>query len=74
MTDFIITGTADEILELCAGPRQHNAHCMGWRHHLYLRDYDRREANVRAWAKQHIKAVNDAREAREAAVYQMAAE
>lgn len=65
MTDFIITGTADEILELCAGPRQHNAHCMGWRWHLYMQQAARAEAAMREEGRKIIARAHALREARE---------
>ena len=54
MTNFAVVGTSDQIIELLAGPRQHDAHCQGWRWKQYLADSKIRHANMMEEARQII--------------------
>lgn len=69
---FIITGPAEDVLEAFRGPQQADEHCKGWRWELYMQNAKRADAAVREFAKQHIKAVNDAREAASSSYMQAA--
>ncbi len=64
-TAVVITGTPDQIIELFRGPQQHNAHCGGWRWHLYMQDNAKRLAAMRAEGLRMIAEAHAAREARE---------
>ena len=67
---FVATGTADQIMEVLAGPRQHDRHCQAWRWEQYLADSKARHANMLEGARQIIAARN----AREETTYAQAAE
>lgn len=51
----IYTGTPEELIELLAGPRQHDAHCGAWRWHLLTKDNAAREAAVKDTLRQMIE-------------------
>ncbi|HXI40269.1 MAG TPA: hypothetical protein VNH83_09825 [Bryobacteraceae bacterium] len=65
---FIVTGTADQIMSVLAGPRQHDEHCKGWRWEMYIQDNAKRWASVEA----ALKKMHAERRAREE--FQQAAE
>jgi len=48
---FVVVGTADQIMEMLSGPRQHDEHCRGWRWHMYCQDDSKRWASVEAALK-----------------------
>lgn len=43
----VFVADVEVIRELLCGPQDHNAHCMGWRWHLYMQDTKLRAAAVR---------------------------
>jgi hypothetical protein len=45
---FVAVGPAEIIAEALCGPRQHDAHCRGWRYHFFLQDQAKLEARLRA--------------------------
>ena len=68
---FAVIGNADQIAELLCGPRQHDAHCQGWRWHLYMQDQRKRHAAMNEGVRQIIAARNAARDVQ---IQQLAAE
>lgn len=60
LTDFIVTGTVEQIRDVLCGPQQHDEHCRGWKWHLYVQDDKKRMDNVMA----EIRKMRDEREAR----------
>jgi hypothetical protein len=61
----LITGSADDIAEILCGSRQHNAHCIGWRWHLYMQDQKKCAAAMREEARRMIAAARALQDARE---------
>lgn len=71
--NYVVTGTADQIIEFIRGPRpapQHDEHTKGWRWELYLQSQKQAEANLREEVRKMIAEVRE----REVPAYQLAAE
>ncbi len=60
----VFIGPTGLIAECLFGPRQHDAHCQGWRWHQYISDMNLKEraANVRRAADQIIAEAQAAQE------------